>query len=69
MFLEMAKAMGRPKSFNQSDVTRAIMATRAAGLTIDRVIIENGTIALFPGPPESENGRTGNDKNEWDDLK
>ena len=55
----------RDLSFRQSDVTRAIRAVVAAGLSVARVMVDKtGAIVVIagePGKPETA------DRNEWDD--
>jgi len=50
--------------FRQTDVTRALRATVAAGIPVKR---ENGRIAVVIGEPDERNA--GNvEKNEWDEV-
>ena len=56
-----------PSKFRQTDVTRALRATAAAGKTVKQVVIENGKIVLVVGEPDEPTA--GNvEKNEWDEV-
>ena len=44
----------RACTFRQQDVTRAIKATMAAGVEVQRVEIDGGKIVIVPGKPQSE---------------
>ncbi|MEI9992755.1 MAG: hypothetical protein WDM86_22310 [Rhizomicrobium sp.] len=59
----MARA---PLTFRKQDVTRAVMATAAAGVKVSRVkITRDGAIEVFAdGAPSTEQSQ-----NEWDALK
>lgn len=58
--------MRRPLIFKKTDVTRATIAVRAAGLEIARVeITKDGVIVVVPGKPV-ELGGAGIESNEWD---
>jgi hypothetical protein len=53
------------RTFRQKDVTRALRATIAAGMEVQRIDFEDGKFSLFTGKlPESPPG--GGDDNEWD---
>jgi len=56
-----------PSKFRQTDVTRALRATVAAGRTVKRIEIENGKIVVVidePNEPNADNV----EKNEWDEV-
>ncbi len=57
-----------PCTFRQQNVTRALRATRAAGIEVQRVEIDkDGKIVVVAGKP-TEPPREGEDEcNEWDD--
>ena len=58
-----------PSNFRQTDVTRALRATVAAGRTVKRIEIENGKIVVVIGEPNEPNEpNAGNEKNEWDEV-
>ncbi len=49
-------------SFRQSDLTRALKATKAAGIDVARIEIEpeTGRIVIVPGKPPSAPAESGN---------
>jgi hypothetical protein len=61
--------MGRaPSTFRQQDVTRAVKAVVAAGVGIARVEIDKtGKITIIAaGTEQRTEGRTTEERNEWD---
>jgi hypothetical protein len=54
-------------SFRQRDLARAIRGARAAGLTVDRVLVDpkTGKIEVVTGPATGKDSPNGN---EWDTL-
>jgi hypothetical protein len=49
--------MHRPCTFRQSDIRRAIKATRSSGIEIGRIEIgQDGRIVVVPGDPKKVNG-------------
>jgi hypothetical protein len=57
-----------PSTFRQQDVTRALRATEAAGIEIERVEIgKDGKIVVFAGKPK-EAADDSKDGNEWDSV-
>jgi hypothetical protein len=50
--------------FKQGDVTKAIRGAVNAGLSVQRVQIEDGKIIVFAGRPDDRV-----QINEWDDVK
>lgn len=56
-----------PSNFRQTDVTRALRATEAAGRTVKRIEIENGKIVVVIGEPNEPNADNV-EKNEWDEV-
>jgi hypothetical protein len=62
----MARA---PSTFKQRDVTRALNATRAAGLGITRLEIEkDGRIVIVTATQSDARGDDGEGENEWDRI-
>jgi hypothetical protein len=58
--------MGGKQYFRESEVRRAIKASKSAGLEIARVEIKpDGSISIVPGKPETEKKLA---TNEWDEL-
>jgi hypothetical protein len=58
--------MGRgPTSFRQQDVTRALRATRAAGVEVERIEIEKGRIIVVAGK-KAKRADDEDNGNEWD---
>jgi hypothetical protein len=61
----MARA---PSFFRQQDVTKAIRATKAAGIDIARIEIDRaGKIVIITGAPEAARSRL-EEGNEWDHV-
>jgi hypothetical protein len=61
----MARA---PSTFRQQDVTRAVKAVAAAGISIARVEIDKaGKIAVITGEPPDRTGEP-KEANEWDRI-
>ncbi len=53
-------------TFRQKDLTRALRATLAAGVSVQRIEIDkNGKIIVVAGMPESTSV-SGDQQNEWD---
>jgi hypothetical protein len=59
--------MGRgPSTFRQTDLTRALKGTVAAGIEVSRVEIDKeGKIVIVPGKP-AERGSENRGRNEWE---
>jgi hypothetical protein len=58
--------MGRgPSSFRQQDVTRALRATRAAGVEVERIEIEKDRIIVVAGK-KAKGADDEDNGNEWD---
>ena len=56
-----------PAGFKQRDLTRALRATKAAGIDVHRIEIEkDGKIVVFPGEPKSET--SGGTTTEWANI-
>jgi hypothetical protein len=53
---------GRPCTFVQHDLVRALLAAKKAGIAIQRFEIENGKITVVTGKPEAEQS---NDLDKW----
>jgi len=59
--------MGRgPSSFRQQDVTRALRATRAAGVEVERIEIEKDRIVVVTGKKTKAPSDDEDNGNEWD---
>jgi hypothetical protein len=57
-------------AFKQRDVTRALRATVAAGVDVQRVEIDrDGKIVLVTGKPEAKNDDVASASNDWADAK
>jgi len=56
-----------PSTFRQKDVTRALRATVAAGIAVQRIEIENGKITVVVGMPNSDPA-SDDQHNEWDTV-
>jgi hypothetical protein len=56
----------RPLAFTKRDVARAIEAYMSAGLSVQRVEIEQGNIKIITGQPEPTSITP---ENEWDTVK
>jgi len=55
-------------TFRQTDVTRAIRAAQAAGVSVGRVEIDkSGKIVIVAGSPANSN-EPGDESSEWDDV-
>ncbi len=54
-------------TFKQTDVTRALRATVAAGIEVQRIEIENGKIVVVVAKNENSDQSTGGN-NPWDDA-
>ena len=58
----------RPATFRQRDLTRAIRAVKAAGLSVGRVLVDkSGRIEVTIGDP-SHNATALQERNEWDAI-
>ena len=56
-------------TFRQKDVTRALRATAAAGIEIQRIEIDtDGKIILVAGKPRESPRDRGDQHNEWDTV-
>jgi len=56
-----------PCTFRQKDVTRALRATVAAGIPVQRVEIDNGKIVVVAGEPQEQTAEDRRE-NEWDRI-
>jgi hypothetical protein len=58
-----------PSPFRQGDVTRAVKAVVAAGVTVERVEVEGGKIVVVTTADKSqEREGNANNANPWDTL-
>jgi hypothetical protein len=56
-----------PCTFRQQDVTRALRATVAAGIEVQRIEIDKyGKIIVVAGKPPKSSLDDGDQRNEWD---
>jgi hypothetical protein len=56
-----------PYTFRQSNLTRALKGTRAAGIDVERIEIDkDGKIVIITGKPDE--GGNGEASNPWDEV-
>jgi hypothetical protein len=59
-----------PIKIRQREITRALKGAKAAGVSLNRVVIDkSGTITLFPGMVADQPQSPDSEPNEWDEVK
>jgi len=68
--LSRAKLMARgPATFKQTDVTRLLKATAAAGITVQRIKLnKDGSFGLLASTPEYTRNEAMQGSNSWDEV-